>query len=108
MTAPSHALCMQSGRQPWPEGVSGSVQIALVGAQSLCMARSNPYERSLAELSISWHIVLFISEEMKVIRSQPPHTSEAWSWWCCRAGGSRVLITTDVWARGLDVQQVCS
>jgi len=23
-----------------------------------------------------------------------------------RSGGSRVLITTDVWARGLDVQQV--
>ena len=24
----------------------------------------------------------------------------------CRAGASRVLISTDVWARGLDVQQV--
>lgn len=24
-----------------------------------------------------------------------------------RQGTSRVLITTDVWARGLDVQQVC-
>lgn len=24
-----------------------------------------------------------------------------------RAGAARVLITTDVWARGLDVQQVC-
>lgn len=23
-----------------------------------------------------------------------------------RSGGSRVLITTDVWARGIDVQQV--
>ena len=27
-------------------------------------------------------------------------------WWCCRSGAARVLITTDVWARGLDVQQV--
>lgn len=25
---------------------------------------------------------------------------------CCRSGAARVLITTDVWARGLDVQQV--
>ncbi len=25
----------------------------------------------------------------------------------CRDGSTRVLITTDVWARGLDVQQVC-
>ena len=25
---------------------------------------------------------------------------------CCRDGSTRVLITTDVWARGLDVQQV--
>ena len=24
-----------------------------------------------------------------------------------RSGASRVLITTDVWARGIDVQQVC-
>ncbi len=26
----------------------------------------------------------------------------------CRGGESRVLISTDVWARGLDVQQVSS
>ena len=26
----------------------------------------------------------------------------------CRGGEARVLISTDVWARGLDVQQVCA
>lgn len=60
----------------------------------------------------SRHMFHHISPAYCLTRSQPGVMSHTCLTLCppvlcpCRSGAARVLITTDVWARGLDVQQV--